>query len=125
MTRYKLPAETDMETNLEDCSPPPRSVQESPSGSECASTANIKSEGRGPTPTSVITFEAKLLHVINEAHTRGFTCKSAFAREYAELVAAAASLQLITTRISKHLYGNEWQVTVKGLRWLNEMKESK
>lgn len=69
--------------------------------------------------------EEQLAWVINEVHLRGFTVKSGYARSNAELVAMAASLQLITTRISKNLYGNEWQVTVKGLRWLNEMKESK
>ena len=68
------------------------------------------------------TIEEKLAAVVNEAHTRGFTVKSGFARSYAEYVAMAASLQLLTTRLSKGLYGNEWQVTVKGLGWLNEMK---
>lgn len=68
--------------------------------------------------------ETKLAIVVNEAWTRGFTVKSTFARSYAELVAAAASLQLISTRINRDLYGNEWQVTVKGLKWLNEMKRT-
>lgn len=66
--------------------------------------------------------EEKLASVVNEAHVRGFTTKSLFSRTYAEFVAMAASLQLISTRIAKDLYGNEWQVTVKGLRWLNEIK---
>lgn len=69
--------------------------------------------------------EEKLAVVVNEAWQRGFTTKSAFARMNAELVGMGASLQLITTRISKDLYGNEWQVTVKGLRWLNEIKRDK
>lgn len=66
-----------------------------------------------------------LVSVIEEAHLRGFTVKSGFARANAELIGMAASLQLLTTRISKNLYGNEWNVTVKGLRWLNEAKGSK
>lgn len=32
----------------------------------------------------------------------------------------AASLSLITTRITEGVYGREWNVTVKGLRWYNE-----
>jgi len=66
--------------------------------------------------------EERLAQVVTEAWLRGFTVKSDFARKFAELVAMGASLQLISTRISKDLYGNEWQVTVKGLKWLNEMK---
>ena len=45
--------------------------------------------------------EDKLATVVNEAWQRGFTVKSGFARSYAELVGMAASLQLISTRISR------------------------
>jgi hypothetical protein len=51
------------------------------------------------------------------------TVKSDFARKHAEYVAMAASLQLITTRITSGVFGSEWQVTSKGLRWLNETEE--
>src|SRR5512139_1336574 len=121
MTRYRLLPETDMETNLEDCLPTQREPQESPSASECASTVNTKLDVLGLTLTEK-TLEEQLARVVNEAWQHGFTVKSTVARAHAELVAMAASLQLISTRIAKDVYGNEWQVTVKGLRWLNEMK---
>lgn len=35
----------------------------------------------------------------------------------------AASLQLITTRVNRDVFSREWQITNKGLRWLNETKE--
>lgn len=35
----------------------------------------------------------------------------------------AASLQLITTRVNAAVFSREWQITIKGLRWLNETKE--
>jgi regulator of extracellular matrix RemA (YlzA/DUF370 family) len=61
--------------------------------------------------------------VLDEAHRTGFTVQSGFARRHAELVACAASLQLITTRIQPGVFSRDWQITAKGLRWLNEMKE--
>jgi hypothetical protein len=42
----------------------------------------------------------------------------------AELVAMAASLQLITTRVNKDVFSRTWQITAKGHRWLNEAKET-
>lgn len=35
----------------------------------------------------------------------------------------AASLQLITTRVNRDVFSREWQITTKGLMWLNETKE--
>lgn len=55
-----------------------------------------------------------------KAWREGFTVKSTFAREHAQYVAAAASMQLITTRLTRDTYGSEWQITSKGLRWINE-----
>lgn len=67
-----------------------------------------------------------LLAVINRAWTEGFTVQSAFARSNAELVAMAASIALITTRVNSTTFTRKWQVTSKGLRWLNESRmESK
>lgn len=68
----------------------------------------------------------KLLKVIDQAWSEGFTVQSYFARANAELVAMAASLALITTRVTATTFSRKWQVTSKGLRWLNESKmESK
>lgn len=61
---------------------------------------------------------------MEEAHSKGFTVSCNFARQNAHLVAAAASLQLITTRINRDVFGRDWQITAKGLRWLNEIKET-
>jgi len=33
----------------------------------------------------------------------------------------AASMQLITTRITEGVYGSTWQITAKGIRLLNEL----
>lgn len=51
------------------------------------------------------------------------TVKSAFARDQADIVAMAASMQLITTRVGPGVFSAEWQVTAKGLRFVNENEE--
>lgn len=51
----------------------------------------------------------------------GFTCKSDFAREYAQFVAMAASSGFITTRLMEQVYGNVWQITSKGLVVLEDV----
>jgi hypothetical protein len=48
---------------------------------------------------------------------------SDYAQKNMEVVAMAASLQLITTRINKDVFSRSWQITAKGHRWLNEHKE--
>jgi hypothetical protein len=39
------------------------------------------------------------------------------------MVAMAASMGLITTQLSAHLFGREWRITNKGLLLLNEEDE--
>jgi len=63
--------------------------------------------------------------LLDIAWKTGFTVQSVIARQHAEVVAMAASLQLITTRVNRDVFSREWQVTNKGLRWLNETKECK
>lgn len=58
-----------------------------------------------------------LLQIIYE---RPQSIQSNLARAYADLVAMAASMGLITTQISPNKYGREWRVTNKGLLLLNE-----
>jgi hypothetical protein len=60
--------------------------------------------------------------LLDEAWKTGFTVQSHTARSKAELVAMAASLQLITTRVNSQVFSRSWQITNKGLRWLNEAK---
>lgn len=67
----------------------------------------------------------KLATVLTEAWQHGFTVQSALARSEAEVVAMAASLQLITTRVNRDVFARDWQITSKGLRWLNEHKETR
>jgi hypothetical protein len=67
---------------------------------------------------------ARLLDLCDVAWREGFAVSSRFAREHSELVAMAASLQLITTRVTKDVFSREWQITSKGLRWLNECKDT-
>jgi hypothetical protein len=66
-----------------------------------------------------------LREVVHEAWVGGFSVQSSIARTHAEFVAMAASMQLITTQMDKREYSRIWRVTNKGLRWLNEMKDSK
>lgn len=64
------------------------------------------------------------MHVLEEAWTSGFTVMSDFAQANMALVAMAASMQLITTRVSSGVFSRSWQITAKGLRFLNEHKET-
>lgn len=58
--------------------------------------------------------------IVHRAWKTGFTVSSNLAKDQAALVAMAASMQLISTRVTSTVYSREWQVTGKGLRWLNE-----
>ena len=62
-----------------------------------------------------------LAHVVLEAHRRGYTVSSDYARSHAPYVAMASSLGLITTRVHRNVYSSEWRPTVKGLSLLNEL----
>jgi hypothetical protein len=66
--------------------------------------------------------EGELAPILFKAWKSGFTVQSNFAREEAGLVAMAASLQLITTRVSDGVYSSDWQITGKGIRLLNELE---
>lgn len=67
--------------------------------------------------------EKQLISLLDYAWQEGFTVQNDYARTNAELVAMAASLQLITTRVNKDVFSRTWQITAKGHRWLNEAKE--
>lgn len=49
--------------------------------------------------------------------------KSDLARKEAEIVAMAASLNLITTKVGTQRFARSWRITTKGLSWLNEKDE--
>ena len=46
--------------------------------------------------------------------------KSDFARKEADVIALAASLQLITTKVAAQRFAKTWLITSKGLTWLTE-----
>jgi hypothetical protein len=46
--------------------------------------------------------------------------KSDYARKEADIVAMAASLQLITTKVGPQRFAKTWLITSKGLNWLTE-----
>jgi hypothetical protein len=84
---------------------------------------NIKSASHGKTLIDAPGLELQLIKLLELAWTDGFTVQCDYARSNAELVAMAASLQLITSRVNRDVFSREWQITSKGLRWLNETKE--
>lgn len=51
------------------------------------------------------------------------TVKGDFARTHADIIAMAASMQLITTRVGPNAYAGAWQITAKGLRHVNENED--
>jgi len=59
-----------------------------------------------------------LTKILGRAWAAPFTTKSDFAREYADLIAMAASDGYITTRRATGLYGNLWLITSRGMRHL-------
>jgi hypothetical protein len=48
------------------------------------------------------------------------TVQSNTARTEAVIVGMSASLGFITTKITGRQFGGEWNITIKGLKWLNE-----
>lgn len=48
------------------------------------------------------------------------TTKSDFAREWADYLAMAASMNLITTKVACDIYSRHWQITGAGLMLLEE-----
>lgn len=58
--------------------------------------------------------------VLKKAWLQGFRTKSNFAREYADEVAVAASLGLISTKIGKDKFDRTWHITRKGLDFIGE-----
>lgn len=58
--------------------------------------------------------------VLKRAWLVGFRTKSNFAREFADEVAIAASLGLISTKIGKDKFDRTWHITRKGLDYIGE-----
>ena len=62
----------------------------------------------------------RLTSLLQRVYHDPMKVKSDYARKEAEVVAMAASLQLITTQIDAQCFARSWRVTTKGLAWLNE-----
>ena len=68
----------------------------------------------------MLAIDERLRELLQSIYERPMTIQSNTARTSADLVAMAASMGLITTQISPHLFGREWRITNKGLLLLNE-----
>jgi len=62
----------------------------------------------------------QIKYLLRQVYIKPMATQSNFARTEAMLVAAAASLGLITTQINPMQFGREWRITNKGLLLINE-----
>ena len=87
--------------------------------SDAPSPPSSEPEDRGPK-----LIDRNLHNVLNAIWQCTVTTKSDFARLWADYIAMAASMGLITTQVHRDVYSREWQVTAAGLRLLEvEIKE--
>jgi hypothetical protein len=68
--------------------------------------------------------EERLAELLDLIWRSKVSVKSTYARANAEVVAMAASLQMITTKTGVSTFANEWQITNTGLSWLNEREHT-
>lgn len=66
----------------------------------------------------------KLDVVLTGAYMDGISVQSNAARTYADAVAAAASMGLLTTETAEGTYGRIWRPTGAGYLWIRELRES-
>ena len=85
-----------------------------------SSTAKRPPAKAGETHTDV---EERLHRALKACWRENVRVKSDFARKEADIIAMAASLQLITTKIGKQRFAKTWLITSKGLTWLNEEED--
>lgn len=65
----------------------------------------------------------RLIRLLKLTYREPLKVKSDLARAEAEIVAMAASLQLITTKIGSQRFARAWRVTTKGLSWLHQKED--
>ena len=65
-----------------------------------------------------IHLDSGLANVVLNAHLASYTVQSDYARREAEFVDMAASLGLITTKVSKGVFSRHWRPTARGLMFL-------
>ena len=76
------------------------------------------SEAIGQQPTDN---DAAALEVLAEAHFKGFTTKSNYARKHADVIAMLACCNLISTHIQAEQWSNFWKITPYGLEFLYDI----
>ena len=88
------------------------------------------SETPGQTPTKeydLTVHDLEMWVVLDRALRRPFTTKGQFARDSATIIACAADLGLISTRIDEERWGNVWFITQHGMDFhkgiLNEITD--
>jgi len=95
--------------------------------SDSPSRLNTPWDEHGQTPTELDeNTEIALLamyEVLIESWAGGFTTKSKFAREAANIIAVAATEGLITTRLEEEVWGNRWMITEKGMNFMKEIHD--
>lgn len=64
--------------------------------------------------------DKRLFAVVLEAYKRSFSVQSDYARAEAELVAMAASMGLISTKVHNNVFSRDWRPTARGLIWLEQ-----
>ena len=81
-------------------------------------TQNSVSELAGQQPTNE---ERNAMLVLAEAHFKGFTTKSTFARKYADEIAMLACSGMISTHVGASAWSNLWKISAEGLSFLDYM----
>lgn len=77
----------------------------------------------GATRTDTTDALGRLYKVLKACWREAVRVKSDYARKEADIIAMAASLQLITTKIGAQRFAKTWHITSKGLTWLNEKED--
>jgi len=81
-------------------------------------TQNLASELIGLQPTKE---DAQAVEVLCQAHFKGFTTKSEFARKYADTIAMLTRCQLISTEVGRNTWTNIFKITAEGLQYLEDL----
>jgi hypothetical protein len=68
--------------------------------------------------------EDQLTEVLRTIWKSSVRVKSDFARKHAHIVAMAASLQMVTTKVGDNTFAHAWHITSKGIQWIREHESS-
>ena len=107
-----------------------RKKRENTSTSQSQSKLSMPSGKLGPIPIdpgSDGSAEAgidSIYLVLVKAWDTGFKTKSKFARDFATIIALAATENLITTRLADDVWGNTWLINDLGLEYMKEIEDA-